>query len=230
MPMQTERAIGLFSSRREAEQAMMKLRDSGFDMDKISVVNKGSETGDMQGAHVSDSKGSQVAESAGEAAAVGGVSGGAIGLIGSLGVLAIPGVGPVAELGILLANTVFAGALGAASGGLLGALVGWGLPEDQAQYYSDRVNKSGDYLVIVEGDANTIRSAQTVLQQNKVRDWRTFSGTTSTNTEPVATTSTTMGSTSGIGAAGVGSTAATGTANTGAVTPQPPADTTGTMR
>lgn len=96
-----------------------------------------------------------------------------------LGVLAIPGVGPVAELVILLANTVFAGALGAASGGLLGALVGWGLPEDQAQYYSDRVNKSGDYLVVVESDATSLNSAQTVLQQNRISDWRTFDATDS---------------------------------------------------
>ncbi len=177
MTIQTERAIGLFHSRREAEAALLKLRDSGFNMDKISVVNKGADSATMQGATVTDSKDKQVAESSAEAAAVGGVSGGAIGLIGSLGVLAIPGVGPVAELGILLANTVFAGALGAASGGLLGALVGWGLPEDQAQYYSDRVNNSGKYLVIVEGDKNTISSAQTILQQNNVSDWRTFSST-----------------------------------------------------
>lgn len=192
MPIQTERAIGLFSSRSQAETAMTKLRDSGFDMDKVSVVNKGAESGDMKGATVTGSKDKQVAESSADAAKVGGISGGAIGLIGSLGVLAIPGVGPVAELGILLANTVFAGALGAASGGLLGALVGWGLPEDQAQYYSDRVNKSGDYLVIVEGDSSTISAAQAVLQQNKVSDWRTFSadGTTTAGTTAASTTTT----------------------------------------
>lgn len=169
----TKRAIGLFHSRQDAETALMKLRDSGFDMDKVSVVNKGKETGEMQGATVND-KGAQVAESAGQSAAIGGATGGAIGLIGSLGVLAIPGVGVAAELGILLANTVFAGALGAASGGLLGALVGWGLPEDQAQYYSDRVNKSGDYLIVVEADSNNLNSAQTVLQENRISDWRTF--------------------------------------------------------
>lgn len=193
MAMQTERAIGLFSSRNEAEAAMLKLRDSGFDMNKVSVVNKNADSGDMGGATVTDSKDSQVAKSSAEAATVGGVSGGAIGLIGSLGVLAIPGVGPVAELGVLLANTVFAGALGAASGGLLGALVGWGLPEDQAKYYSDRVNNSGDYLVVVEGDTNTIHSAQAVLQQNKVRDWRTFSApaTSSTTTTSAAASGTT---------------------------------------
>lgn len=186
MPTEMQRAVGLFSNRQDAEAAMAKLRDSGFNMDKVSVVNKGSETGNMQGASVNAQNDSQVAESAKESAAVGGVTGGAIGLIGSLGILAIPGVGPIAELGVLLANTVFAGAIGAVGGGLLGALVGWGLPEDQAQYYSDRVNKSGDYLVIVEGSDAELRSAQSILREQRVSDWRTFSAT---NASPSTTTS-----------------------------------------
>ena len=168
-----KRAIGLFHDRRDAESALMKLRDSGFDMDRVSVVNKNADTGDMQGATVSNDS-SQIAESAGKSAAIGGATGGAIGLIGSLGVLAIPGVGVAAEAGILLANTLFAGGLGAASGGLLGALVGWGLSEDDAKYYSDRVNDSGDYLIVVESDATSMNQAQTVLQQNKISDWKTF--------------------------------------------------------
>lgn len=177
MPVETTRAVGLFSDRQSAQTALTKLRDSGFDMNKISVVNKDTDTDNMQSAKANADKDNQVAESAKESAAIGGATGGAIGLIGSLGVLAIPGVGPAAELGVLLANTVFAGALGAASGGLLGALVGWGLPEDQAKYYSDRVNNNGDYLVIVEGDMATINAAHAVLQENRVSDWRTFSTT-----------------------------------------------------
>ncbi len=210
MPTEMQRAVGLFSDRQDAEAALSKLRDSGFDMNQVSVVNKGSETGEMQGASVNADKGNQVANSAKKGATVGGVSGGAIGLIGSLGILAIPGVGPVAELGVLLANTVFAGALGAAGGGILGALVGWGLPEDQAQYYSDRVNKSGDYLVLVEGDANAIRSAQTILQQNRVSDWRTFPATNA-STSPNASRSTTIMPSEGMSSQGT--------------TPQPPAST-----
>ncbi len=181
MPIEKTRAVGLFSDRQSAETALTQLKDSGFDMNKVSVVNKNTDMDNMASGASGKSDGSQVAESAGESAAVGGVAGGAIGLIGSLGILAIPGVGPAAELGVLLANTVFAGALGAASGGLLGALVGWGLPEDQAQYYSDRVNKSGDYLVVIEGDSTTINAAQTILQQNRVSDWRTFSNTEAAN-------------------------------------------------
>ena len=193
MPIEMQRAVGLFSDRRDAEAALSKLRESGFDMNQVSVVNKGSETGDMQGASVNADKEAQVANSAARSATVGGVSGGAIGLVGSLGILAIPGVGPAAALGVLLANTVFAGAIGAAGGGMLGALVGWGLPEDQAQYYSDRVNQSGDYLVLVEGDPNAVRSAQTILQQNRINDWRTFSATNSASTNTSQSTLSSQG-------------------------------------
>ena len=221
MPTEMQRAVGLFSDRQDAEAALSKLRESGFDMNQVSVVNKGSETGEMQGASVNADKDDQVADSAARSATVGGVSGGAIGLIGSLGILAIPGVGPAAELGVLLANTVFAGALGAAGGGILGALVGWGLPEDQAQYYSDRVNKSGDYLVLVEGDANAIRSAQTILQQNRINDWRTFSATdTSTSTSQSTTSSPGMAS-SGIASPGMSSSGM----SSQETMPEPPAET-----
>ncbi|KPQ36431.1 MAG: hypothetical protein HLUCCA11_06100 [Phormidesmis priestleyi Ana] len=204
MPTEMQRAVGLFRNRQSAETALAQLRDSSFDMNKVSIVNKDSKTGEMQGAKVNadrDSDDNQVADSAGRAAAVGGVSGGAIGLIGSLGILAIPGVGPVAELGVLLANTVFAGAIGAAGSGLVGALVGWGLPEDQAQYYSDRVDKSGDYLVIVEGDATSIRTAENILQNNHINDWRTFSAT---NTAPSTASSNAGTSARGTSTTGTG--------------------------
>lgn len=184
MPIEMQRAVGLFPDRSTAEAALVQLRDSGFDMDRVSIVSKEAKTGEMQGAAVNSSEDSKVADAAGKGATVGGVGGGAVGLIGSLGILAIPGVGPIAELGVILANTVFAGAVGAVGGGLVGALVGWGLPEDQAKYYSDRVNNSGDYLVLVEGDANTLRTAENILRNNRISDWRTFSAA---NTSPRTT-------------------------------------------
>ncbi len=52
MPIEVTRAVGLFADRRSAETALVKLRDSGFDMNKISVVNKNTESGDMKGARV----------------------------------------------------------------------------------------------------------------------------------------------------------------------------------
>lgn len=190
MPTEMKRAVGLFQDRRSAETAMKQLKDSGFDMNKVSIVHKGEETGNIHGANVNQESDNKVASAAGKGATAGGIGGGAIGLIGSLGILAIPGVGPAAELGVLLANTVFAGAVGAAGGGLIGALVGWGLPEDRAKYYDERINKSGDYLVLVEGDAATLKTAENILHNNRVSDWYTFSAENHPPTISSATTAT----------------------------------------
>lgn len=175
-----KRAVGLFSSRAEAEQAMYKLRDSGFNMDHISVVAKSGDGLKEISGHDSTydgakSKGEQAKGGAGAGAKAGALTGGAIGLVGSLGILAIPGIGPIAEAGFLLANTLLGGGIGAASGGLLGALIGWGIPEDQANHYNDRVHNHGDYLVMVEGTETEMATAESILRQGGIRDWGVYS-------------------------------------------------------
>jgi uncharacterized membrane protein len=179
-----QRAVGLFSSRAEAEQAMYKLRDSGFNMDHISVVAKSGDGLKEISGHdrtydgaQSDAKpkSEQAKGGAGAGAKAGAATGGAIGLVGSLGVLAIPGIGPVAEVGFLLANTLLGGGIGAAGGGLLGALIGWGVPEDRAKHYDDRVHNHGDYLVMLEGSESEMRSAESILRQGGIRDWNIYS-------------------------------------------------------
>ncbi|MBD2109341.1 general stress protein [Nodosilinea sp. FACHB-13] len=175
------RAVGLFSTRQEAEQALHQLRDSGFQMDRVSVVAKSGEglndlttDGDFD---PDKTKAEQTQDGAGAGATAGAVTGGAVGLIGSLGVLAIPGVGPLAGAGILLANTLLGSGIGAASGGLLGGLIGWGVPEDRANYYNDRVYNNDDYLVLVEGSEQEIQAAESVLSQNGIRDWGVYGAT-----------------------------------------------------
>jgi uncharacterized membrane protein len=172
---QHSRAVGLFSTRQEAEQALQQLHDSGFAMDRVSVVAKSGEglrdlttDGDFD---PDKTKSEQTQDGAGAGATAGAVTGGAIGLIGSLGVLAIPGAG------ILLANTLLGSGIGAASGGLLGGLIGWGIPEDRANYYNDRVYNNDDYLVLVEGSESEIQSAEAVLSQNGIRDWGVYGAT-----------------------------------------------------
>jgi hypothetical protein len=49
--------------------------------------------------------------------------------------LAIPGIGPVVAAG-WLASTLAVGAAGAATGGLIGALTGAGVSEDDANLYA----------------------------------------------------------------------------------------------
>jgi uncharacterized membrane protein len=177
-PGQYRRAVGLFATRQEAEQALYRLRDAGFNMDHISVVAKsGRGLRDLstdQSYDPNKTSAEQAQGGAGAGATAGAVTGGAIGLLGSLGILAIPGVGLVAEVGFLLANTLLGSGIGAASGGLLGALIGWGIPEDRANYYNDRVHNNDEYLVLVEGTEHDIQMAETVLRDGGIRDWGVY--------------------------------------------------------
>ena len=167
-------AVGIFPTRQDAELALRELRDAEFNMDKVSVIAR--ETGGGQefgGAEVRKSPEEQAAGGAGAGATAGAATGGVLGLIGGLGVLAIPGIGPAAEVGIVLANTLLGSGIGAAGGGLVGALIGWGVPEDQAQYYDERV-AAGEYVILVEGTEAEIRSAEAVLNNRGIRGWGVY--------------------------------------------------------
>lgn len=174
----TQHAVGIFSNRRDAEHALNELRDAGFNMNQISIIVDNAKGGDrIGGAEVSDRKSEQIEGGTKAGATAGAATGGIIGLVGSLGVLAIPGVGPAAEVGLLLASTLLGGAVGAATGALAGALIGWGVPEDRAKHYEQRV-AGGDYLVVVEGTAEEILSAEAVLDSRGVSDWGIYDAPT----------------------------------------------------
>ena len=166
-----QHAVGIFSNRRDAEHALTELRDAGFNMDKVSVIVKNADPNDqIGGAGVSSAKEEQMIGGTEAGATAGAVTGGLIGLIGGLSLLAIPGFGPAAEVGVVLANTILGSAIGAAGGAIVGALVSWGVPEDRAKYYGDRVSQ-GDYLIVVEGTAEDILRAEAILDQRGVLDW-----------------------------------------------------------
>jgi hypothetical protein len=172
------RAVGTFPNRSAAEQALHELRDSGFSMDRVSVVAQDSERNDtLAGAEMSDRADDNKAD---DGAKVGALSGGALGGLGGLlvgiGALAIPGVGPIMLAGAAataLATTAVGGAIGAAAGSLLGGLVGMGIPEEHAKVYSDRV-AAGDYLVMVDGIDAEIARAETILSHRGIGSWGVY--------------------------------------------------------
>jgi hypothetical protein len=175
------RAVGLFPTQAEARDALYKLRDSGFNMDQISIIAQSGEgvtnLTDSNQYDSAKSNAEQAQGGAGAGAVAGAVAGGVIGLVGSLGVLAVPAVGVGTELGIILGNTLLGSGIGAAGGGLVGALIGWGVPEEQANFYNDRVYNHNEYLVMVEGTEQEIRAAEKILQSYGLRDWNIFSAT-----------------------------------------------------
>jgi hypothetical protein len=181
---QDKRAVGTFSSRQEAEQALNALNNSGFPMDKVSVIAKDADRNDqIAGADVSNrAGGNEAREGAGAGAVAGTVLGGVGGLLVGLGTLAIPGVGPFLAAGTVA--TTFAGAgVGAAAGGLVGALAGLGIPEERAQVYSNLVSQ-GDYLVIVDGPEEEIRRAESILSHGGIREWGVYNSPLQSGSAP----------------------------------------------
>jgi hypothetical protein len=193
---QLKHAVGVFSSRHEAEQALNQLNRSGFPMDKVSVIARDADRqDDIAGVDVSDRVGNKADEGAASGALTGGTLGGITGLLVGVGALAIPGVGPVVlagEVATALATTLAGTAIGAAAGGLLGALIGLGIPEERAKVYSDRVSR-GDYLVIIKGTDTDIARAEAILNGHSIQDWGIYNapgnapGVNSVHTDYAAT-------------------------------------------
>jgi hypothetical protein len=82
------------------------------------------------------------AEAAGAGAGIGATVGGAAGLLAGLGILAIPGVGPVVAAG-WLAATLAGAAAGGATGGIVGALTQAGVGKEDADVYAEGLRRGG---------------------------------------------------------------------------------------
>jgi hypothetical protein len=104
------------------------------------------------------------ASEAGDGAAVGAGVGGAVGLLAGLGILAIPGLGPVVATG-WLASTVVGAVAGGVAGGLVGALIDAGVPEDHAHVYSEAVRRGGT-LLSVKVEEKDVVIARAILDRH----------------------------------------------------------------
>ncbi|WP_017315256.1 general stress protein [Mastigocladopsis repens] len=172
-----KRAVGVFSHRRDAEDALYELRNSGFPIDRVSVIKRDADRNDdIAGAEVRENVGNKSDEGATVGAVSGGVLGGLTGLLVGLGTLAIPGIGPIMLAGATataLATTLAGAGIGAAAGSLLGALIGLGIPEERARVYNERVER-GDYLVIIDGTDAEIATAEEILRRRGIEEFGVF--------------------------------------------------------
>ena len=80
-------------------------------------------------------------------------SGGAAGLLTGLGLMAIPGVGPVVAAGWLVA-TLAGAAAGGLAGGLIGGLTQAGVSEQDANVYAEGIRRGGTLVTarVPDGD------------------------------------------------------------------------------
>ncbi len=161
----------LFDNRSDAEGAVAELERLGVARDDISIVAKGGNadgSGNTNGHDITD------VDDHGDVSrgtSTGALIGGAGGLLAGLGMLAIPGLGPVVAAGWLVATVTGAGigaAGGAATGGIVGALKNAGHSEDDANVYSEGVRRGGTLVSARIPESMETEAKATLLRFNSV--------------------------------------------------------------
>jgi hypothetical protein len=93
--------------------------------------------------------------------------GGAAGLLAGLGLMAIPGVGPVVAAGWLV-STLAGAAAGGATGSVIGALTQAGVKDDEAEVYAEGLRRGGAVVSARVPDADAAR-LQALMDRSSVR-------------------------------------------------------------
>lgn len=150
-----------------AWQAVQALEAAGVPHKDISLV---ASNADGSYRNDGDTVSSPTATGAGTGAGIGAAVGGTAGLLAGLGLLAIPGVGPVVAAGWLVATAAGAVA-GTLAGGLTGALIGAGMSKEDAHVYAEGVRRGGTLVSVRTHDENR-RQVEDILDRYKAVDIR----------------------------------------------------------
>jgi hypothetical protein len=134
--------VGIFDSRDEAELVLDELRQAGFGEKEIGFAIRGGDA--VAGGVITDAGLTKDGQGAVKGMVAGGLAGG---LLGAAAVLVVPGVGPLLAMGVLASALGF-GAAGVATGGILGAMVGAGISEEEARVY-EKEFEAGRAIVTV---------------------------------------------------------------------------------
>jgi hypothetical protein len=179
--------VALYDDFTTANDVVRDLIDHGFSRDDISLMasDAAGEYGTYLGGETTaDYETSATASGAGVGAGIGAVLGGLGGLLVGLGALVIPGIGPVVAAGPLaaalsgLAGAGVGAVAGGVTGGLIGALVDMGLPEEEAQYYSEGVRRGGTLVTVQAADHMADQARDVMNRYNpvdineRVSSWR----------------------------------------------------------
>ena len=146
----------LFDGYGEAQKAVHQLRAAGIDEADISVVANNSDKWYSP----------DYAAGAGKGAAIGAGFGGFGGLLAGLGLLAIPGLGPVVAVGWLAAAAAGALAVGAA-GGVIGILAEAGVATNDAEIYAESIRRGGSLVSVRTSEADKDR-LEAILRPSSV--------------------------------------------------------------
>jgi hypothetical protein len=177
----------LYNSYGDARAVVRQLELAGVAHSDISIIasnadnwyNNGKDTFPDRDLNGKDDR----AEATGTGAAIGAAAGGAVGLLTGLGLMAIPGVGPVVAAGWLVA-TLAGAAAGGVTGGAVGALTEAGIGKDEADVYAEGLRRGGAVVSARVADTDAAR-LQAIMDSSAVRvteraeayrksGWKTF--------------------------------------------------------
>ena len=176
----------LYNNYGDARAAVQQLEAAGVAHNDISIIASNADnwyTGkDTFPDRDLDGKDDRV-QAAGKGASIGAAAGGTAGLLTGLGLMAIPGVGPVVAAGWLVA-TLAGAAAGGATGGALGALTQTGISKDEADVYAEGLRRGGAVVSARVTDNDAAR-LQAMMDRSAVRvadraaayrksGWKTF--------------------------------------------------------
>ena len=154
----------------DARAVVHKLKAAGFTDSDIKVMAHEDHHREDIGTDVDSPSGDGSA--AGTGATVGAGLGGAAGLLTGLGLMAIPGVGPLVAAGWLAttaAGAVAGAVTGAAAGGVVGALTDSGIDKADAETYAEAVRR-GAILISVDATDTTEAHVRSVMDSNRPAD------------------------------------------------------------
>lgn len=159
---------GLFKDQDSAENAYKSATNMGYTNDEINVVMSEETRARYYGKDATLE--TEVGNKAAQGAAIGGVVGGTIGAIAAavaaVGTnLILPGLGLVIA-GPLAAAVAGAGA-GGVSAGIVGALIGWGIPEDRLKEYEQGLNEGGILIGVKPRSDEDARRFEDDWKQNR---------------------------------------------------------------
>src|SRR5689334_2552741 len=158
----------LYDAYPDAERAVRNLEAAGVPHSDISIVANNSDNWYNSGRKIDRDRDGvdDRAEGAGAGAGIGAGLGSAAGLLAGLGLLAIPGLGPVVAAGWLVSTAVGAAA-GAATGGIIGALTQAGVSDEDASRYAEGVRRGGTLVSARVPDGDQAR-LEAMLNQSSV--------------------------------------------------------------
>jgi hypothetical protein len=160
--------VGVFDERGDAMRAVDELRRVGFSEDRLGVVARGEET-ELRSAPPRADVDTETGSMWEEGAATGVAAGAGIGALWALGIVAgvLPAIGPAIAGGVL-ASVLASAAGGAAVAGVLGALIGLGIPEEEARFYEGEFH-AGRTLVTVQAPGR-FEEARDILRRHGAYD------------------------------------------------------------